>query len=217
MRPFHRRLASLGLDAVERFGFVLAGGYALSANGLGDRPSADVDLFTNVNDPAAFAIAAGRLVAVLEADGLTLSVNRRVPTFFDAHVVDEATGEASDLQLGVNFRGYEPAQLTIGPTLALPDAVAGKMSALWSRGEVRDFIDIDTVLREGAMTSDDVLRIGDSMESLPMDRRMLAERFRGIAMVPQRQFDVYAVDAARRAEIVERFARWADEIDPDRS
>lgn len=134
MRPFHRRLAELGLDAVEGFGFA--------------RPV---------------------------------------------------------------------ARLSIGPTLALPDAVAGKMSALWSRGEVRDFIDIDTVLREGVLTPDEVLEIGDSQEVLPMDRRMLAERFRGIALVGQLEFDVYAVDEERRAQIVERFRAWADEIDPDQA
>jgi hypothetical protein len=42
---FHRRLAEIGLAAISEFGFVLAGGYAIAANGMGDRPSEDVDLF----------------------------------------------------------------------------------------------------------------------------------------------------------------------------
>lgn len=46
MLPFHERLARIGLEALESHGFVLAGGYAISANGIGNRPSADVDLFT---------------------------------------------------------------------------------------------------------------------------------------------------------------------------
>lgn len=37
MRLFHDRLARIGLEAVEKYGFVLAGGYAISANGMGGR------------------------------------------------------------------------------------------------------------------------------------------------------------------------------------
>lgn len=55
MLPFHRRLAEIGLSAISDFGFVLAGGYAISANGMGNRPSEDVDLFTNRPDPNQFA------------------------------------------------------------------------------------------------------------------------------------------------------------------
>ncbi|GHH76144.1 nucleotidyl transferase AbiEii/AbiGii toxin family protein [Promicromonospora soli] len=61
MRPFHDRLARIGLEAVEKYGFVLAGGYAISANGMGDRPSADVDLFTDRGDPEQFAEAVDEL------------------------------------------------------------------------------------------------------------------------------------------------------------
>jgi hypothetical protein len=54
--PFHERLARIGLEALESHGFVLAGGYAISTNGIGDRPSADVDLFTNVYELGLFEV-----------------------------------------------------------------------------------------------------------------------------------------------------------------
>ena len=57
MLRFHRRLAEIGLAATSDLGFVLAGGYAISANGMGDRPSEGVDLFTNRPDPDQFAVA----------------------------------------------------------------------------------------------------------------------------------------------------------------
>ena len=44
MRDFHRRLAVVALRVLEPYGFVLAGGYAISAHGIGARPSMDVDL-----------------------------------------------------------------------------------------------------------------------------------------------------------------------------
>lgn len=217
MRAFHRRLAELGLAATHRFGFALAGGYAVSEHGMGDRLSVDVDLFTDVVDPDSFRAAGDQLRAAYEYEGLVVEVNRVGPVFLDLRVTDERTGESSDVQLGANFREFPPRVLSVGPVLDPRDAVAGKMSALWSRSEARDYIDIDTVISSGRFDREEVLALADAQEALPLDRAMLAERFRGARRHPAEVYALYAVDAARRAEIVERFARWADEIDPDRS
>lgn len=72
----HRRIARLALDAAGTDGFVLAGGYALSAQGVGDRPSEDVDLFTNTFDATAFRSAAHRIIDALTRDGLEVRVER---------------------------------------------------------------------------------------------------------------------------------------------
>lgn len=61
MLPFHERLARIGLEALESHGFVLAGGYAISSNGIGNRPSQDVDLFTNVYEPSLFEVSVAKL------------------------------------------------------------------------------------------------------------------------------------------------------------
>ena len=48
MDPRHRRLAEIALRAAgDDYGLALAGGYAVRAHGMGDRPSGDVDLFTD--------------------------------------------------------------------------------------------------------------------------------------------------------------------------
>jgi len=205
------------LAATESFGFALAGGYAVSEHGMGDRLSMDVDLFTDVFDPDAFRAAGDRLRAAYERDGLVVDVNRVGPVFLDLHVQDGRTGESSDVQLGVNFRAFPPRVLSVGPVLDARDAVAGKMSALWSRGEARDYIDIDTVVGSGRFSRDDVLRLADEQEALPLDRGMLADRFRGAERHSIEVYALYAVDAERRAAIVGRFLSWADEIDPDRA
>jgi hypothetical protein len=44
--PVHRHLAEIGLRAAQRYGFALAGGYAVQLHGILERPSEDVDLFT---------------------------------------------------------------------------------------------------------------------------------------------------------------------------
>lgn len=41
--PFHERLARIGLAAAQRYGFALAGGCAVQAAGLLERPSKDID------------------------------------------------------------------------------------------------------------------------------------------------------------------------------
>lgn len=214
MREFHARLATIGLQAVEEYGFVLAGGYAISANGIGDRPSMDVDLFTNRFDPDRFADAVARVRDAFAAVGLVVEDKTIGPTFADFHVSDPSTGDHSDVQLGANYREYPPARINVGPVLDVRDAVAGKMSALWSRGYARDFIDIDTVVASGRFTRDDTLAIGDQQEALPMDREMLADRFRSAGRWDPQEYHAYGVDAARRDRIVAAFAQWADEIDP---
>jgi hypothetical protein len=49
MAPRHERIAKIALAAGARYGLALAGGYAVSAHGIGDRPSGDVDLFADGN------------------------------------------------------------------------------------------------------------------------------------------------------------------------
>lgn len=48
MEPRHRELAEIALRAAGvGYGLALAGGYAVREHGMGDRPSGDVDLFTD--------------------------------------------------------------------------------------------------------------------------------------------------------------------------
>ncbi|WP_036965156.1 nucleotidyl transferase AbiEii/AbiGii toxin family protein [Promicromonospora kroppenstedtii] len=214
MLPFHERLARIGLQALESHGFVLAGGYAISTNGIGNRPSADVDLFTNVYAPSLFEVAVAKLRAAFLGAGFSVHDNLIGQTFADFSVTDDATQETSSIQIGVNYREFAPARFEIGPVLDVRDAVAGKMSALWSRGETRDFIDIDAVVQSGRFSRDEVLAIGDRQVALPFDRAMLADRFRAAQGKEAAEFAAYEVGADWRAEIVARFLDWADEIDP---
>lgn len=215
MLPFHERLARIGLEALESHGFVLAGGYAISVNGIGERPSADVDLFTNVYEPSLFEVSVARLRAAFLDSGLSVHDNLIGQTFADFSVTDDAAQETSSIQLGVNYREFTPARFAIGPVLDVRDAVAGKMSALWSRGETRDYIDIHAVVQSGRFSRAQVLAIGDKQEAHPFDRSMLADRFRAAQDKRLTEFEAYEVGEAWRLSIVEHFLDWADEVDPD--
>jgi hypothetical protein len=47
MEPRDERIAKIALAAGARYGLALAGGYAVFAHGIGNRPSGEVDLFTS--------------------------------------------------------------------------------------------------------------------------------------------------------------------------
>ncbi|MFT3876260.1 MAG: nucleotidyl transferase AbiEii/AbiGii toxin family protein [Propioniciclava sp.] len=115
MKDFHRRLATVSLRALEEYGFVLAGGYAISAHGIGDRPSLDVDLFTSSADQGHFDQAVAALRQAFDTVGLVVTDKRIRPLFVDIDVADPNTGERSDLQLGMNYREFPPHRIDIGP------------------------------------------------------------------------------------------------------
>ncbi|MDR1512267.1 MAG: nucleotidyl transferase AbiEii/AbiGii toxin family protein [Propionibacteriaceae bacterium] len=213
MKEIHRRLAGLALSALEPYGFVLAGGYAISAHGIGDRPSQDVDLFTNSDSEERFAEAVARLHEALTDAGWTIEAIRERPLFVDWVVTDSSSQESSSLQLGRNYREFPPSRIEIGPVLDIRDAVASKMSALWSRGEARDYIDVDAVLQSHLMTRPELLALADEQEAQPFDRRVLAGQFRAAARHGVSVYEFYGVNADRRADIVARFRGWADEIE----
>lgn len=72
MDPRHRRLAEIALAAAgKEHGLALTGGYAVRAHGMGDRPSGDVDLFTDWQRRADFPA-----VVTLVVDALTTAAAR---------------------------------------------------------------------------------------------------------------------------------------------
>jgi hypothetical protein len=84
---------------------------------MGDRPSEDVDLFTNRADPDEFAAAVDRLRDAYLAAGLRVEDGRVRPTFAEFDVTDPTTGEASSVQLGLDFRAF-PSLTSSRPNLS---------------------------------------------------------------------------------------------------
>nr|WP_244933119.1 nucleotidyl transferase AbiEii/AbiGii toxin family protein [Micromonospora tulbaghiae] len=155
MDPFHERLARTGLAAADRYGFALAGGYAVQAAGLVERASEDVDLFTAWDRRSEFTAAVNAVVHACRDDGLTVETERHYDTFARLAVTDGA--RVAKVELGVDWRANEPILMAIGPVLHPDDAVANKMSALYGRAFARDFIDIDATLRSGRYTRETLL------------------------------------------------------------
>jgi hypothetical protein len=162
----HQTIAQIALSAAGEYGFALAGGYAISAHGMGHRPSGYVDLFTDWQRRADFPAAVDTVVEALERHGYGVTGAIRTDTFARLLLSDPGSTEETEpekLELSADWRAHPPVTLAIGPVLHPDDAVANKMCALFGRAEARDFLDVDAILQSGRYTGDQLLRLaGDS-------------------------------------------------------
>src|ERR1700685_1712001 len=148
MEPGHERIARIALAGGARYGLALAGGDAVSAHGMGNRPSGDVDLFTSWQHRGEFPELAAAVVAALEIAGYKVSVIMGAETFTRLTLVSPEGGIEEKVELAVDWRAHDPVQLAVGPVLHSDDAVANKVCALFGRALPRDFLDADAACAE---------------------------------------------------------------------
>ncbi len=150
----HRQVAAIALRAAARYGFALGGGNALIAHGLVDRPTEDVDLFTNRGDGV--KAAAGAVEDALAAAGYGAERQDRLDELAQViyglddglaeWIVTAPGGAQTMLQLTHIERHRKPVIMDVGPVLALEDVVGSKVCALAGRAEVRDYVDTAAAL-----------------------------------------------------------------------
>jgi hypothetical protein len=136
MDPLHRRLAEIALKAAGGdHGLALAGGYAVRLHGMGNRPSGDVDLFTDWQSRGDFPAVADLVIAALTANGYTVTVEARADTFARLIFVPTNAPDAKPqkMELAAGWRAHPPVTLDVGPVLHPDDAVGNKMGALYGR------------------------------------------------------------------------------------
>ncbi len=83
-----KRLAEIGLRAGGAYGFALAGGHAIAAHGILQRPSEDVDLFADWQRRADYPAAVDEVVAGYAAAGFAVEVEHRTETFARLYLTD---------------------------------------------------------------------------------------------------------------------------------
>ncbi|MDG4790699.1 nucleotidyl transferase AbiEii/AbiGii toxin family protein [Micromonospora sp. WMMD1102] len=209
MDPFHERLARTGLDAADRYGFALAGGYAVQAAGLLERPSEDVDLFTAWDRRDEFTTAVTAVLHAYRDQGMTVDVERQYDTFARLTVTDGR--QVSKVELGVDWRANEPILLAVGPVLHPDDALANKMSALYGRAFARDFIDIDAALRSGRYTHESLLELAQRADR-GFDRRVFAGALGQAGLLDPDDFARYGVSGQALSALRNRFAAWRRQL-----
>jgi hypothetical protein len=212
LHAFHQDLARIGLDAGERYGFALAGGYAVQAAGFLTRPTGDIDLFTAWERRADFKNAARDIIDAYLGAGFNVQAERLHDSFTRLIVSDR--GRTAKVELGVDSRANEPVRISIGPVLHPDDAVANKMRALYDRGRACDFIDIDAVLRSGRYDRSMLLQLAERAD-ITFDTSAFANALAQAEQLDADDFAQYGLAGVDLKGLRHRFAEWrADLLDP---
>jgi Nucleotidyl transferase AbiEii toxin, Type IV TA system len=150
----HARVASVALAAAAEHGFALGGGNALLAHGVISRPTQDVDLFTDQEhgvEAAADAVEAALRDAGFQAErehdsaGLA-DIFPGMGEGLAEWVITAPDGQQLTVQLAYFDRSHDAVAMEIGPVLDLEDVAGGKVCALASRVEPRDYADTARML-----------------------------------------------------------------------
>lgn len=135
----HALLVQTALPVCVEYGLAVAGGYAIKAHGLVERPSEDIDFATTADasiEEILSALAGAYREAGLEVQ--VLDVDLRKGHLLVSFPIS-GTYRVDVMKEPLN---HPPALMGFGPVIALPDAVALKMGALHDRGLPRDLLDV---------------------------------------------------------------------------
>jgi hypothetical protein len=208
---YQREVTRLALDSLAGGGFALAGSGAIREHGIIDRPTQDIDLFTSVTSPEAFAESTKRLAATLRESGFEVEEDRNAPQYAKFTVTSLA-GQRVEVDLAVDWRSEEPVTLSIGPVLSLPDAVASKVSAVYSRAEVRDYLDLDSIRESGRFSDDEILELAGDRDP-GFNVQMFAGQLDQINRLGStRRVEEYGVGEQELAQLKSRLSGWAEQL-----
>ncbi|GID28085.1 nucleotidyl transferase AbiEii/AbiGii toxin family protein [Paractinoplanes brasiliensis] len=205
---FYADVARIALAVATKHGFVLGGGFAWLVNGLVERPTEDVDLFTDT--AGGVAAAAGEVSAALNEAGYRV-VREEGDELFEG--MDEdlqeflVAGERRALRLTLCRldRHRTPVVMEVGPVMHLDDLVATKVAALVNRREVRDYIDVAAALDRYSLPQ--LLALGRRADPA-LDPEDVADAGRYLDRLDDARFALYGLDRRQIAELRQSLAQW---------
>jgi hypothetical protein len=210
---FHRAVAATALRAAARYGFALGGGNALIAYGLIDRPTQDVDLFTDREHGV--RAAAGAVEKALRGAGYTVEQQDSTSDLADIFdgmgdglaewLITGPDGAQMMLQMAYFERDRRPVTMDLGPVLDIEDVVGWKVCALASRVEPRDYVDTAAAL--GRFTIEQLIGMAKPLDPGLTDRDF-ADAGRQLDRMPDGLFARYGLSPADVATVRERFKAW---------
>jgi hypothetical protein len=205
---FYSDVARIALAVATTHGFVLGGGFAWLVNGLVERPTEDVDLFTDTAGGVAKAAVevsaalreAGYRVVREEGDELFEGMDEDLQEFLVA-----APSRALRLTLCRLDRHQAPVVMEVGPVMHLDDLVATKVAALVNRREVRDYIDVAAALERYSLP--ELLALGRRADPA-LDPADVADAGRYLDRLDDARFVLYGLSPAQIRQLRERLASW---------
>lgn len=184
-------------------GFVLAGGAALAAQRLTNRPTQDLDFFVG---PRSSDIVRARdaFEAAAQQHGWQVRRVRDVDTFCRMVVCGP---EELLVDLAVDSPPRLPPEVSVaGPTYADEELAGRKVVALFDRAEARDFVDVYVLA--GRFDKEPLLRFAADVDP-GFDRRVYAEMIGTIARFDSRDLPIAS---ERVGDLRAFFAEWKAEL-----
>ena len=207
-----RRITRIALEAAgPDAGFALAGSGAIREHGFIDRPTEDVDLFTTQSAQHEFAPALGRVVAALQEAGYDVEIRERHPCFSRLVVTRDSSEPVATVDLGVDWRAEDPVRLAVGSVLAPDDAVGNKVAALFSRGEARDYLDVDRIRASGRYRDQRLIELGHRSD-LGFEITQFVRRLEEVGRVQPFEVAIYEVSPEQLRAVKDRCLAWAREL-----
>lgn len=200
LTPLQQRLARTFLALPEAAEFALAGGAALVARGVVERPTQDLDFFVPVAE--AVRLATDALMRVLESEELGVSLIRSGPSFARLKVADRREEVLVDLGFDHRLRPSEPGPF--GQVLALEELAADKTLALFGRAEARDFVDVHALSER--LGIERLLTLATEKDP-GFDRYVMASMLGRFERLPPREFGLDDDGFDRLASFVREFRR----------
>jgi nucleotidyltransferase AbiEii toxin of type IV toxin-antitoxin system len=209
----HGQVATIALRAAAPHGFALGGGNALLAHGITERPTQDVDVFSNeqggveaVADAVEDALRGAGFGTERrdETDGLA-DIFEGMGEGLAEWIVTGPSGEQMMLQLAYFDRTRQPVLMDIGPVLDLEDVVGGKVCALASRAEPRDYLDTGAALRRYSV--EQVIRFARRLDP-GLTRTDFADAGRRLDYWSDRVFSPFGLSPEQVAALREQFEAW---------
>ncbi len=208
-----RDVATIALRVASGHGFALAGGNALIAHGLVDRPTEDVDLFSN--EEGGVEAAADAVEAALRAAGFDAERQDKTGGLSDIFdqmgeglaewLITAPGGKQTMLQMAYFDRLRGAVTMDVGPVLDLEDLAGWKTVALVSRVEPRDYVDTAAALHR--YTVGQLIRLARQLDP-GLEQRDFADAGRQLDRMPDGVFARYGLGADGVARLRERFTAW---------
>jgi hypothetical protein len=213
IEELQREVATIALRTAARHGFALAGGNALIAHGIIDRPTDDVDLFSD--QESAVAAAADAVEGALRAAGFEAERRDQAGGLEDIFygmgeglaewIITAPGGQQTMLQMAYFDRTRGPVTMDVGPVLDLEDLAGSKVCALASRVEPRDYIDTAAALQRYSV--DQLIGFARRMDP-GLEDRDFADAGTQLDRMPDGLFARYGLGPQDVARLREQFATW---------
>ncbi len=184
LTPFHKRILRVFSSLEESRAFYFTGAMALSAYHLHHRVSADIDIFCPEEN--LIPIVARKLTAAFGREGIDVQVIRSFGSFWEA-VLRQGTEEIRfQLAYDTPFHLAEFSEHDGVQVHSLDDLAAGKLLALFTRAEERDFVDVYLLVHEKGYTVDHLIELARRKDP-GVDDYYLALAFEQAWRLPDRQ------------------------------